>query len=105
MRWESLNSQNRRDLPTPGSPISAHELAAPPLAWSSDSSELAPWEDRGRQNLVNPRAAAACRRDRTGLAPDQRVNFDRLVNALDGHRAEGLDLDKSFGQDAGPRAS
>ncbi len=63
-RWEWVNSQKSRDLPTPGSPETATicpcPAAARAIAWCSDSTS-----GSRPTNGVSPRAALASRRERT----------------------------------------
>src|SRR4029450_7472795 len=68
VRCEWVNSQKRRDLPTPGSPTTATTWPCPAparsRAWRSCSSSGSRPTKR-----VRPRSAAACSRERTVPAP------------------------------------
>ena len=65
---DRVNSQYRRDFPTPGSPTTATTCPCPDLARPSARSSCAISGSRPTKR-VRPRAAAACRRDLIGDAP------------------------------------
>ena len=68
LRCEWVNSQARRDLPTPGSPTTATTWPWPSPARPSACRKSSSSASRPTKR-VSPREAAACSRLRTGLAP------------------------------------
>src|SRR6266851_3017429 len=64
----ALNSNNKRDLPTPGSAIAATICPCPDLACSAACLRASISRSRPT-NLVSPRPAARCSRVRNGPSP------------------------------------
>src|SRR5207247_1948933 len=69
VRGDRVNSQMRRDFPTPASPTMATACPCPAPARSSDRRSTSISASRPT-NRVSPRRAAACSRVRAGPMPD-----------------------------------
>ena len=96
-RWECVNSQKSRDLPTPGSPATRHELSLALAGLFQCVAELvhldlAPHERREAARRLGLQARAERRE------ADDLEDFHGRGQSLDGHRPERLHLDVALGE-------
>ena len=83
----ALNSWNSRDLPTPGSAITATICPCPACAIAAERRSASISRSRPT-NFVNPRPAARCNRVRSGPKPGDLVHIDRPAKPFNFRWAE-----------------